>query len=1628
MRISLDISSTLVHWRGGPSIDQPRTVTYPARALDGTSLGSSPPAKLLVSGSEAPDGMADEPLPPRSETPVSPLYSAFPLPASRVSSLQLQRLSNRSDGIDMTTMNSQGSRPQAMSPSPSTISSYSTNSALYHQPATPTNVYPPPAYVAGFGATQAVSERKRRFSDDEDEDDSTTAKPAREDLQFSVASLALLNGFLDQLLYSILLQARSTTLTALRPAVTEVLRSRLASEAIASAEEELSELLAGGEEEEEEMNQRQSVSERKRKWDTELVWKRTRLRVMVYIRLGEMEDDDEERYVREDELFQNGDHRFSSSAGLVSWAAAIFLTSVLEYVAEQLLQVAAQAADIRARRLSRTPRLTRSASDLVTPDDGDYLTVEEHDMDRIALHKTAGRLWRTWKKTLRSNAVVSPMSAPRANGFSSRGVSKEHINGTAMSPRWSSYGGGPESVDESRPTSRLVEDDRDVSDGIDEEIRYPEHILAANIPLPMENEERDIEEIQYPEHVLAAKIPLPMEAEKQDIDEIEVPGLARDPDAADELPPVEALKRRRSSWAGLVPLANISSDVHTVPTPDEAEQASADMTTSEAIVPVEVPHPVRKTLQRARSSSLPVLPTKPAPTSRRDEPTAAPDEATDVETHQPQPEQKANAAEMGALKRAAVPEDHTAIDDANDNLEPTDSTIQTTKRKSLSGTVAPVAVASAAAAAVAATAVGSAAYLSREETDEEKEQKIDSAVEKDNSSEPAAAMERTNEVDERDNHKTLKDLKRLSVPTGQNLKRRSMGQLAGGGEDVPRMAKRMSLTQAVLVRSASSKDITTRPWLGDDSHGDEIQAPAALQDVSTAANRSNGHHEVGVAKTSDTAMSTHTTGEPEEGLYHARDSFINPAPRRQSRIVLSDSPVSSPSSYKTSPLLQQQEDDDAAPILSPESFLKGRSLSAKNAPQTQKLGLDDSQSTHTQARSPAPKSPIRISAPDSLVIVNGPVSPISDRTPSPWRQSFSAAIKETTQWAPSSKKSSSVSESTGPVQDHPALQKMATRSQTSLKEPETSQPLTSASIRGPEDFEMFVQGGDTVKYTLTPESVRGDPVSSCDVVRKVAIRTNQLQSATEAVPYLKTVRSTEKIAPPSNKQSSVDDARVGRSQNSRQATAADAEAGAARSSTSSKDKRRSISRPPVRNTSVHRKSGLMAREPQVQTESTRDFADFIRSTGPDKEPELRPLLSNRSTTSLQALRDAHISGSSSRAQSPGPSRARSMSRSHIEAEDLPPVPAVVPPVPANNRIRSNMQPRGPVQTAEDGTSELIDFIRSGPTYADATGDERQHRISRSVAPFRTTMDSDQMNGWGERYTAQPDLKINTSLPNVNNEPSVRSAHSSHNSYRTSANSRSALLNHSASTTQEVAQPAYSEQPVRLTSVMPRSVQQAFPTPSDSLKKTRVRNKDPYAIDFDDDDDDDDLLTALPKGRQREQESLIDFLRNSEPPSPASARPASNGATSPTSMKRGNGSSGLKTFGADAVSFGRKGSQQSRDGPQSARSAQTALSNGTTTTASGPMSKPRSNFSTRDRDADYTGPGGTRDLADFFRGSAPPSASTDSIPRLAQRSGSKASTATSKASMTSSMKKSRMSFLGGGMSSIFGRNRKAMINT
>lgn len=405
-------------------------------------------------------------------------------------------------------------------------------------------------------------------------------------------------------------------------------------------------------------------------------------------------------------------------------------------------------------------------------------------------------------------------------------------------------------------------------------------------------------------------------------------------------------------------------------------------------------------------------------------------------------------------------------------------------------------------------------------------------------------------------------------------------------------------------------------------------------------------------------------------------------------------------------------------------------------------------------------------------------------------------------------------------------------------------------------------------------------------------------------------------------------------------------------SRSSRDtNRRSISRPVARNTSVHRRSGLMAREPQIVTESTRDFADFIRSTGPAKDPEVLPIVTNRSGASIQSLQ------SPSRPASAGGASARSMNRATKPDDSAPPVP----PVPSG-KSRSNLQPRN-ATSAADTSSELIDFIRSGPTFRGSLDEERQHRIPRTVAPFRTTMDSDQFTEWGARLANQPESKssADTSLG-----PRSASRSSFKSSFRTSSNSKSALLTGS-NNANEPDHPAHGSHAQSLASTLPTSV---LPDASEPIRK-RVRSKDPYALDMFDDEDDDGLFTGTSINRPQE-ESLIEFLRNSGPNTPNEPSSPANGALSGSRTNialfppRRSSNQGLKTLGADAVSMGRRGSGPNKE-PFQQRN-QSIARNGTTSTAVGPMTKPHTQLEARGGRNGSSG--GTLDLSDYLRSSGP----------------------------------------------------------
>jgi hypothetical protein len=221
----------------------------------------------------------------------------------------------------------------------------------------------------------------------------------------------------------------------------------------------------------------------------------------------------------------------------------------------------------------------------------------------------------------------------------------------------------------------------------------------------------------------------------------------------------------------------------------------------------------------------------------------------------------------------------------------------------------------------------------------------------------------------------------------------------------------------------------------------------------------------------------------------------------------------------------------------------------------------------------------------------------------------------------------------------------------------------------------------------------------------------------------------------------------------------------------------------------------------------RDFADWMRSTGPSTPQQATPL----------ALAPSAISAShpASSAAANSPPKPRSVSR---------------------------LQPREP-DTRGSTSSDLIDFIRQGPPRS--TND--QHRIPRSVAPFRNTMDSDDFNDYSASSSARQPTNGATPTP----PPAAPNGHTNTNTIP------------SASTTRTT-QPTFSSQQTRIQ-------HSTLQPPGGGPVRKQRRIKDPYAIDSDDDDE--DTLTALPNGRPvRAEESLQDFLRNSEPPAQNAPQP------------------------------------------------------------------------------------------------------------------------------------------------------------
>ncbi|EWG40329.1 hypothetical protein FVEG_02770 [Fusarium verticillioides 7600] len=371
----------------------------------------------------------------------------------------------------------------------------------------PLAVSPSAAFIAASAASQIVTNDHDSHADTWY--DQHGVEPASDPALVSGEALQLVNNFLDQLLFNFLSKSQATTLANLRPAVSEVLKPKLAKDAVNNADEELREYLGDGDEE----DYVPPTGDKARDWDLELVWKRTRLRCMVYSSLGDMEEEDEDLYMEQENLELGANESVSD---IISPAVAIFLTSVLEYMGELTLTVAGQAAyhRLRAKYQKEINEGTRNPADVA-----DRIVVEEQDMERVALDRTLGRLWRGWKKRIRSPVI--------------------DLNG--------------------RPFSRA-------SNGhLRQDSVFTDSPALSRVPT------RDAEAEAQDEPVDPAQVALPIGS--NDVDEIEIPGLAYNSDDEDEeLEAEEEVGGRRPKSLLILPLGIIQG----LPTPTLSQPNTPD--------------------------------------------------------------------------------------------------------------------------------------------------------------------------------------------------------------------------------------------------------------------------------------------------------------------------------------------------------------------------------------------------------------------------------------------------------------------------------------------------------------------------------------------------------------------------------------------------------------------------------------------------------------------------------------------------------------------------------------------------------------------------------------------------------------------------------------------------------------------------------------------------------------------------------------------------------------------------------------------------------------------------------------------------------------------------------------------
>ncbi|KFZ14926.1 hypothetical protein V502_05843 [Pseudogymnoascus sp. VKM F-4520 (FW-2644)] len=1263
----------------------------------------------------------------------------------------------------------------------------------------PALVQPQPLFLAISAASQIVTNDHDSHS--EAWFDQHGLEPSGETAMVNPGALKLVNNFLDQLLFNFLAISKSTSLASLRPAVVETLKPKLAKEAIHQADQELEEYLGGGDDEE--LISFHNGIEPSGDWDLELVWKRTRLRCMVYSSLGDMEEEDEDHYTELEHLDgpPGSTNRYSNSLGVVSPAVAIFLTSILEFMGEQALTVAGQAAYHRMR--SKQQKDERDGSS-VPKNVADRVVVEDVDMERVALDRTLGRLWRGWKKRIRSpNASISHSVR--------RSYSRDSMNSRPHSRRGSLA-----------PEHQVPEINHRFQDT---PVNEPEEDEAHPEPTATE-EEPDLFE---------ATIPLPMG--EDDVREIEIPGVAdQSGDEADDEVDEPNQSRRKSMMI-------FTANTKGLPTPTTSQPATPGFLSAKS---------------RKRSHSLPSLaassfasPMKRRKSTDEDEETVVEQEkeaeipplsrnvSQDSEdtyvlaAEEPSKEPKIASHSRSVSQGSQIPRELEA--EKPSKSKAVSHSRNASKSSHKGGLIAGVA---AGAAAIGAAAVAGIAAVKHHDRTSKAAQETDDEIDLTESAEEPQIMTSA--------RVSIGDVLALDTSRAQSCN--SSDRSASVRSKRSASVHSIRLIEVTSPRSPSSRhasgDLSSRP--PTDTVASRGTSP--IQKTPSGSPTLKAPSPLVNQLNKDSEASLPEVIEPENlglGLDAATIPRSVPVPVR--------SPLrGSPKTKLTSEALSVQDTQFA--VTPPNSygnseFVLGTAPRPKStrdsdglpAPSTpaslQPIWTNQMGSPGSGTSSAPPLTPLREmmeNAPDTSDEASSIAPSYSDasvfqsdlpagsysgpgRKDAHTRNRTNASDRSVTRSSPPR---SHREEDTGPKPEF--LNKSARQGSSSssiksykLRPIRTSEESTSATEDKGQTFEQLIRSETTLQYTLTPSNMRGiddipespllprqssfgarstplgSPMvanffgNSADAPRGSPKVGNFFQNAASS-PKVNTLFGNGKEA------SDIPKSPVGGTRLAPKPTAKEPPKPALRSA------------PPKSGARV-RPNAPVARDAKVMSESISDFADFIRSTGPPQ--------SRGDDFAVQP-----------------PSRQANISAHRISA---PSVPIVVAKSLASTGNRNRLQARDAVVHGDNlSSSELIDFIRQGPP-SDKSHDNP--RIPRTVAPFRTTMDSDQMSTAlsGNRLSTLPegrDPQMNLSV-DTSTHPSA------------TANSSSAMKK----------------------TALPQVNVAAFDEEDMMPKRKTHRVKDPYAIDYSDDEDDDDEFT-LPKGPpKRVEESLIDFLNSVPPP-------------------------------------------------------------------------------------------------------------------------------------------------------------------